>query len=767
MNKNNPSNPTSLSNNVIHVGTGDINLSNYIEPIGQTPCDDLDSNGHDDSYVPLPHQEPPDETTDTDSISSIQVDTEQVPEDSRLKTPLKKVIQPEATGAYQVPLSLRKQFRIPFKGKAPVVTPNSKATLSSTKTIQAGHTTKIVNAAGTNQTPTTSSKKTATNDADNLNQKPPAKPVLPILNEYENALNNTRDISENLGTEGLNAVMQRLLPKRELFDIYDSPYLNKMFKPTLESLNLTQELEQLTQLFLSQHEALTSPIKNLVTTNLTLTKMLEEKKKSSQLLHDHKKIPRSLRIKCELTTSPSYSSHPVFLKLKDELKQEVAAFITNGTKILAKWADTYIQLLTIDRCSDIMKQALQILDCLTTFYVGAIGTPLWPSVEDKHLTLFLFKAYLSDAFCETSVISNYFNLPEEDILLIGAKFLLKSDNDEETTKTLESLKLSDIDMEQYLDNFFLTEIFLNFDQILKISTLGAWHLHLEQSKQVMAAANMKSKLKSLQTINASAVTALAITKATENLNHQQSLDVKTNLRISNLERDLSKQGHKSNMIINLLKKSPQKNYQGSYSTEPVTSPETQALTKQRQNQKLSKKLKRNFIDLTTEEAKEELNLEKTHPTSIQSTKRAKKIQRKSLGPTKNQQTSKKKSIQWKDTKTIQQFHPQYPVTSSFIQHTPANTFTMQNDNTKPPLFPPPPPPHFPFHPTYAQNSPQPQYGLQNGMPPLILPHQQISLNPFLKQPQSSNPFTNTGHNPSLPFGKNPFQTYQNPFHKTN
>ncbi len=70
------------------------------------------------------------------------------------------------------------------------------------------------------------------------------------------------------------------------------------------------------------------------------------------------------------------------------------------------------------------------------------------ALQDKHLTLFLFKAYLSDAFCETSVISNYFNLPEEDILLIGAKFLLKSDNDEETTKTLESLKLSDIDMEQ-------------------------------------------------------------------------------------------------------------------------------------------------------------------------------------------------------------------------------------------------------------------------------------------------------------------------------
>ncbi len=84
---------------------------------------------------------------------------------------------------------------------------------------------------------------------------------------------------------------------------------------------------------------------------------------------------------------------------------------------------------------------------------------------------------------------------------------------------------------------------------------------------------MKSKLKSLQTTSASAATALAITIATENFNHQQSLDIKTNLRISNLERNFSRQEHKSNNIINLLKKSHQKNYQGSHFIESVTSPE--------------------------------------------------------------------------------------------------------------------------------------------------------------------------------------------------
>ena len=218
--------------------------------------------------------------------------------------------------------------------------------------------------------------------------------------------------------------------------------------------------------------------------------------------------------------------------MKDDLKNEVSTFITQGTKILAEWSDTYIKLLTRDRCTDIVKQAIKILDCLTTFYVGAIGTPLWPSVDDKYLTLFLLKAYLSDTFCETEELSNYFNLPIKDILHIGAQFLLKSDNNEELTKTLHSLKLSDIDMEEHMDSFFITDFFLNFDQILKVSTLGAWHLHSEQTKQAIAAANMKSKLKSLQTISASTVTAQAITKATEKFNHQQSLDAKTNLRLS-------------------------------------------------------------------------------------------------------------------------------------------------------------------------------------------------------------------------------------------
>jgi hypothetical protein len=68
-----------------------------------------------------------------------------------------------------------------------------------------------------------------------------------------------------------------------MFDEGDSPYLNKMFKPTFESLSLADELEPLAPLLMSQHEALTISIKNLISTNLTLTKR-------------KKKVPYPLRL---------------------------------------------------------------------------------------------------------------------------------------------------------------------------------------------------------------------------------------------------------------------------------------------------------------------------------------------------------------------------------------------------------------------------------------------------------------------------------------
>jgi hypothetical protein len=146
---------------------------------------------------------------------------------------------------------------------------------------------------------------------------------------------------------------------------------------------------------LSQHEVFTQPIKDLGHINITLTKIIENKKESLLKLKNNK-IPRSLQLKCELTTSSAYTNNPDFLTLKTELQHEVSNFIEKGSKIMTKWAETNIHLLTIDRCADILSKALQILDGLTSFYTEIIGTPIWPSVPTTHASLFLFKLYLSN-----------------------------------------------------------------------------------------------------------------------------------------------------------------------------------------------------------------------------------------------------------------------------------------------------------------------------------------------------------------------------------
>ncbi len=98
---------------------------------------------------------------------------------------------------------------------------------------------------------------------------------------------------------------------------YHSPYLKKEFKPTINSFELPPELKKLQPLIMSQHEAFSTLIKDLGNITLTLSKIIEKKKESYNLLKNDKKIPRSLRIKCELTTSSYYENDPDFLNLKD------------------------------------------------------------------------------------------------------------------------------------------------------------------------------------------------------------------------------------------------------------------------------------------------------------------------------------------------------------------------------------------------------------------------------------------------------------------
>jgi len=93
--------------------------------------------------------------------------------------------------------------------------------------------------------------------------------------------------------------------------------------------------------------------------NLTHTKTIEKKRASFLQLKEQKKIPRSLRIKVELSTTPTYSSQNDFVRTRDNIKTEVSNFIKKTTEFMTEWAEINIKLLNNDRCSCIISKALK------------------------------------------------------------------------------------------------------------------------------------------------------------------------------------------------------------------------------------------------------------------------------------------------------------------------------------------------------------------------------------------------------------------------
>jgi hypothetical protein len=179
--------------------------------------------------------------------------------------------------------------------------------------------------------------------------------------------------------------------------------------------------------------------------------------------------------------------------LKADLQQEVSNFITKGSQIMTDWANINVQLLTTDRCSNILNKAFVILDGLTSFHIDIIGTPLWPSVEDKYIPLLLFKVYFSGTYIDVKEIVAYLETPLENVLLTGAKIAANTQSDDNTTKLLASFKIGDICMENQTDYTFVSKILLNFDQIMRLTTISIWQKHKEAARQTTAAIISKQK----------------------------------------------------------------------------------------------------------------------------------------------------------------------------------------------------------------------------------------------------------------------------------
>jgi len=593
-----------------------------------------------------------------------------------------------------IPPSLRKPFKIPFRSlpMTTVITPQPKTN------------------------PGTNYKK----------DKELTTPLNSESTFFQHTINQNLK-SDNPFTEDL----PQKTPRINKADIYISPLVTQDLKPRNEDVILNTELEVLRPLILSQHAVFTNLIKELGDTNLTFTKLIDKKKDSLAQLKHHKKIPRSLRIKCELTASPPYTSHEKFINLKEQLQDAVSEFINKGSSIMTEWATINIQLLLLDRCSEILQRAITILDGLSSYHADMIGNLHWSATSPFCSTLLLLKLYLQGNFGNAEAIVEHLELPTEDILTLAAKIITKNNSDEMASKLLQETNLSDLQIENENQKYYINETLTQFNQIMWTTTVDLWKHHKLIIIQTAAANNLKAKITALETIKATAATAAAITRATEKLQDTENRTTQENLRITNLEKGFRRQEQKTNELLNTLNKknknknSKQKNLQGSHTKEPMASPNRTAPTFP-----ISKTDLR-LVDLTTEDELEPTNKEPyihSPPYNTIYTKRQKTHH--------GSHANTNKSVQWHN-KEINLYNPEAPASrilpSQFIANQMNPVFGQPTNQS---FFPPAPAP-----------------------PPLMAP----SANPFVNQQQ--NIYTSGTHNHFLQNQSpqlNPFLTHANP-----
>jgi hypothetical protein len=209
-----------------------------------------------------------------------------------------------------------------------------------------------------------------------------------------------------------------------------------------------------------------STIQELGTISTTHTKVITKKKDSYHQLKDNNKVPRSLCLKCTLTTAPIYAENSDFLRIKEELDSKIATFIKEGSQLMTEWAAINIKLLITDRCHSILQKTLTILDGLIAYTVEVIDSPEWPSVANKNPILLLLKLYFSNKLFNIDDLVEYFELSPENMLAIVIKTIYKSSSNKETSALINSLNLADIDLTNELHNIFVKETLIDFDQIL-------------------------------------------------------------------------------------------------------------------------------------------------------------------------------------------------------------------------------------------------------------------------------------------------------------
>jgi hypothetical protein len=137
---------------------------------------------------------------------------------------------------------------------------------------------------------------------------------------------------------------------------------------------------------------------------------------------------------------------------------------------------------------------------------------------------FPFKLYFSDIFFNHQDLLNFLDLPQNTVVVIGAKILTSENSDNEALNIYESMNILDLDSNDETGYEFVAETLNLFDRILKTATISLWVHNTTLDRQATAVNNLKAKLTAFDTVSATKATAMAYAKATENLTTQSSQD---------------------------------------------------------------------------------------------------------------------------------------------------------------------------------------------------------------------------------------------------
>ncbi|MFN9982694.1 MAG: hypothetical protein ACK53Y_22385, partial [bacterium] len=202
-----------------------------------------------------------------------------------------------------------------------------------------------------------------------------------------------------------------------------------------------------------------------------------------------------------------------------------------------------------------MQRAIIILDGLYTYWKNILDPIQWPSTIENHPILFLVKIYFDEnTNPDINELIKYFELSPSEILVIITKIITKNSDNTFNIQLLNSLDTNAIDTLSENQIHLITETLKSFDQILRTSTISVWDSNRTKIRHSEASQILKAKMDSQKTTSATISTALAINTALSNLNTNNTQEQATQLRISNLEKQILQQTQTNKEILNHLRK---------------------------------------------------------------------------------------------------------------------------------------------------------------------------------------------------------------------